>query len=215
MLQQHEAARRETFGYVCRACSRCCQHKAIQVNPCEIARLARRTEQSSARFRANCTMDGKGTVLRRDDGDTCMFLDLTGCTVHSDRPLVCRLYPLGRRVYPDGTEEWLRATPHPQSEGRYTNEGTIADFIAAQGALPYMRAADEYAEWVRKAYAHVEAEGGKAEAEVSPDLLVDMDAAIAGYCATRGEPAPTEIEERRMLHMKILYRQLDQGGNDA
>ena len=211
-LKPPESARREQFGYVCRACSRCCQHKVIQVNPYELARLARLKGMTTGAFRAAFTENGQGAILRRtDDTDTCVFLKDGGCTVHSDRPLVCRLYPLGRHVAPDGTEQWVHVAPHPQSAGEYTRRGTIADYIEAQGALPYMRAADAYAQWVRDAHAYLET----AQDQGAEDL-VDMDAAVARHCARTGTPEPEDIERRRLMHMDVLYLQLDQsGGSDG
>jgi uncharacterized protein len=215
MILQQEEARRERFGYVCRACSRCCAHKIIQVNPYEVARLARRTGQTTAAFIASCTEEG-GAILKRTEDDVCIFLDERGCSVHPDRPLVCRLYPLGRRVAPDGTEVWLKTEPHPQSEGEYTETGTIAAFIAAQGALPFMRAADDYADWVRKADALLQKEIGDGEGEPIPNDLLDMDAAISAFCMQTGTREPSDIEDRRKLHLEILNRQLDRfdGGDD-
>lgn len=213
-MDQHEAARKEAFGYVCRACSRCCYHKRIQVNPYEIARLARLTGQSGEQFRAKCTEDGQGTHLKQKDDGACIFLGPQGCGVHPDRPLVCRLYPLGRRSRADGTEEWVHLVPHPQSEGVYSKNGTIAAYIAAQGALPFMRAADAYAQWVRDAYAALHSDGEHSQAASAEDLL-DMDAAISAYCAWSGEPEPEDIETRRELHLRILNRQLEQGDIDG
>lgn len=193
---------------MCRACSRCCRHKLIQVNPYEIARLARRLGKSWGETREEFTYQGRGTVLRQKDDGSCIFLDRLGCSVHEDRPLVCRLYPLGRKSKADGTEEWVHLSPHPESEGQYSEDGTIAAFIAAQGALPYMKAADGYAQWVRDATIAADRISASAGADDVADELVDMDVAIAAYCALTATPEPTDIEERRHLHMKILYEQL-------
>lgn len=166
---------------------------------------------TTAEFRENCTERGMGAVLRRtDDTDTCIFLKSGGCSVHPDRPLVCRLYPLGRVVSQDGTERWQHATPHPESDGVYTKSGTIGGFIEAQGAIPFMRAADAYAQWVRDACTLLAADEGASAAEHVPNDLLDMDAAIAAHCSKSGTPEPGDIEGRRLLHMKILYQQLDQ-----
>ncbi|WP_375789829.1 YkgJ family cysteine cluster protein [Bradyrhizobium sp. Pha-3] len=74
-----------------------CRNKAIRVNPCEILRLARHLGISTTQFIKNHTEAG-GTVLRsKEDGD-CGFLGERGCSVHPDRPLACRIYPLARRV---------------------------------------------------------------------------------------------------------------------
>lgn len=205
--------RTEAFGYTCRRCMRCCHGKLIQVNPYEIARLARNRGQSTGEFRAAWTDDGAGNYLRRTVDNACVFLGAEGCTVHADRPLVCRLYPLGRRVTADGAESWSHATPHPQTEGVYSRDGTIAEFIAAQGAEPFMRAADQYVAWVRRAMdlfgAPPRRGGGDAGAGASDNLL-DMDAAIAAHCASIGIAEPDDIEARIDLHLEILHRQLDQ-----
>jgi Fe-S-cluster containining protein len=173
---------------------------------------------SGAEFRENCTERGMGAILRRtDDTDTCIFLNAGGCSVHPDRPLVCRLYPLGRVVSGDGTERWEHAHPHPESSGEYTETGTIADYVEAQGAVPFMRAADGYAQWVRDVCTLLCAAEGVPAAEQVPNDLLDMDAAIAAYCADTGSPEPADIEDRRLLHMEILYEQLAQlnGGTDG
>jgi Fe-S-cluster containining protein len=81
----------------------CCHAKQIAVTPWEIARLARATGQSAAQARDRLTTAG-GTRLRNDGPDdgrghaACSLLGAQGCTVHADRPLACRLFPLGRSL---------------------------------------------------------------------------------------------------------------------
>ncbi|HVA12233.1 MAG TPA: YkgJ family cysteine cluster protein [Stellaceae bacterium] len=211
--------RAEHFGFLCRRCTRCCHNKRIQVNPYEIARLARRFGQSTSAFGAASTEGGAGNYLNRTDSGACVFLGPEGCTVHEDRPLVCRLYPLGRHVSADGTERFSHMTPHPQTESEINDRGTIGEFLATQGAAPFMRAADEYANWVRHAIAAL---GGGIDRPAPGDHaegfdLVDMDAAIAAHCAAAGIDEPADIEARKALHLTILYRQLEEveGGDDA
>src|SRR5262245_23039972 len=146
--QSSTASRSAPFGYVCRRCSRCCQDKQIQVNPYEVARLARAKGQSTSAFRADWTIDGRGTTLRWTEDGACVFLGPHGCEVHGDRPLVCRLYPLGRHVRSDGGEYFTTLEGHPQSAGQFTGDGTIAEYLSAQGAQPFMDAADAYFRWL-------------------------------------------------------------------
>lgn len=81
----------------------CCHAKQIAVTPWEIARLARATGLSAAQARDRLTSDG-GTRLRSAgprDGHgrpACSLLGPAGCTVHADRPLACRVFPLGRSL---------------------------------------------------------------------------------------------------------------------
>ena len=209
-------ARTEAFGYTCNRCLRCCHDKHIQVNPYEVARIARNRGMSTGECRERWTVDGQGTVLKQADSGACVFPGTEGCTIHADRPLVCRLYPLGRHVSADGSERFSHVQPHPQTAGEYTRKGTIADFLSAQGAAPYMSAADEYFFWLcraqqvaeRAAPPHPTAQSDNA-VELAQQYL-DMDTAIAEHCAQHGTSAPQDIEARRRLHLQILDNLLAQ-----
>lgn len=205
--------RDEAFGYICRRCLNCCHDKHIQLNPYEVARLARNRGMSTSRFREAFTIDGAGLALaRRDEEDgACVFLGPEGCEVHADRPLVCRLYPLGRHLTAEGEESFTHVTPHPLSEGELTRRGTIAAWLENQGAEPFTRAADAYLAWLNAALEvapeasdHVRAKTTTASPAGAVDIL-DMDAAIAAFGPG---PAPDDLEARRALHLDILYRQL-------
>jgi Fe-S-cluster containining protein len=214
--RQQAEARSEAFGYVCNRCSHCCRNKQIQVNPYEIARLARRRGVSTSAFVAQWTQEGAGSHLARQVNGACVFLGPQGCEVHADRPLVCRIYPLGRHVESDGTERWSHVTPQPRTAGVYSKSGTIADYLAAQGAGPFMQAADEYAIWLRRAAEMLDNEGPAtdAAAEVEDLDLLDIDSVIAAHAAESGEAAPMDIEARKALHLAILAGKLEesQGG---
>jgi len=207
--------RRHSFGYVCRRCLKCCHHKRIQLNPYEVARLALNRGLSTTGFRAAWTEDGAGLVLRQTETGACVFLGGDGCSVHPDRPLVCRLYPLGRHVLADGSESFSHVEPHPQSLGEFINTGTIADFLQSQGAGPFMEAADAYFFWLCTAHEHSgdigesdPADISKEDAKIERDLL-DIDAAIARRCMTAEIAEPIDIEARKHLQLTILYQQLE------
>jgi Fe-S-cluster containining protein len=206
--------RQERFGYVCRRCLRCCHHKWIQLNPYEVARLARNRGQTTTQFRKAWTVGGAGIYLRQTEDGACVFLGADGCTVHPDRPLVCRLYPLGRHVSLDGEERFSHAKPHPLSEGVFTDEGTIGDFLEEQGAAPFIQAADDYLRWFGSAFSALSGDLGYAPGEIvgaptaESDDLLDMDAAIAEHCAVVGRAEPDDIENRKQLHLAILFERL-------
>jgi len=214
-LARTSSPRLEPFGYVCHRCSRCCYHKGIQVNPYEVARLARNRALTTSEFRAAWTADGAGSFLAQTESGACVFLGNEGCTVHPDRPLVCRLYPLARYKRSDGAEWFSHVEPHPESRGEFTHNGTIADFLATQDAHPFIQADDEYFFWLCAAQESLDGVGdGEAantsaeDQEVARDLL-DMDAAIARHCAAAEVAEPRDIEARKALHLTILYQQLE------
>jgi Fe-S-cluster containining protein len=198
------------FGYRCHRCLHCCHDKRIQLNPYEVARLAQNRGVTTTDFRGSWTVDGLGVELARKETGACVFLGPEGCTVHADRPLVCRLYPLGRVVDPDGTERFVRAEPHPLSHGEFLDRGTIGEFLEAQKAAPFMRAADEYYFWFCRALEHRASLPDSATPPSSVSATgpawqwLDMDSAIAAHCSMHGINEPLNLDERRTLHVQIL-----------
>lgn len=143
MTDQPPMSRATAFSCTCQACQRCCHDKLIQVNPYEIARLARNRGISTGEF-IDQYLSAEGPYLRFLDNSACVFLTDQGCGVHPDRPLVCRRYPLGRFRAADGNEQFTPLTPHPHSAGIYGDTGTIADFLAGQQITDFVDAADRY-----------------------------------------------------------------------
>jgi Fe-S-cluster containining protein len=194
--------RTSRFSYACGACSRCCRDKRIRVNPYEVARLARSQGISTSRFLSDYT---DGVELQRRDDGTCVFLGEAGCTVHPDRPLVCRLYPLGRHVDPAGRETFSHVAPHPETAGRYSEEGTVQDWLDSQGAGPFLEATDAYLTVFYRLFAAMAArEGGGGvtgwpeDAGNRPTAWMDIDSAI-------GPPRNGEsIEGRMAAHIRWL-----------
>jgi Fe-S-cluster containining protein len=209
VVQSSTASPTDSFGYICHRCSRCCRNKHIQLTPYEVARLARARNESTSEFRAAWTIDGQGTALRQKEDGTCVFLGPQGCEVHTDRPLVCRLYPLARHVDLDGTEHYTVLEGHPLSEGEFTKQGKIADYLAAQGATPYMSAHDSYFQWLHWAHKKLdlalEASVSKGSEGADDSGLLDMDSMITRYCATTGKSEPDNIDDRLQLHLQALY----------
>ncbi len=203
-------ARAEPFGFICSRCTHCCHDKLIQMNPYEIARLAANQGVGTEEFRKRFTQDGEGLYLARTEEDNaCVFLGPQGCTVHPDRPLVCRLYPLGRHITASGGETFVHSKPHPLSGGKFHTDGTIADFLATQDVEDFVRAADDYFSWFCRVQEAL-AEAGEGDQTLTADAneLLDMDSAIAAHCLRTGEVAPSDIEGRRRLHMVILDQAL-------
>lgn len=211
-------------------CLACCRNKKIQVNPYEIARLARNRKLSTADFIDRYTTEGE-TFLRWDADGTCVFLDSQGCSVHEDRPLVCRLYPLGRHVLSTLEETLSEIEPDPECKGIYGHDGTIDDYLESQNARPFMAAADRYLSLFWKLYevlqknaaepenriAVVNVFMGSIEAAAEPyDILKDVDTAVAEYCKKATVPFPKDMEEKISLHIRAIeaWASNSTGGND-
>ena len=209
--------RATAYSYRCNVCRRCCYNKRIQLNPYEIARLAANRGLDSTTFLATYTEAG-GAVLKVADDGACVFLGEQGCTVHPDRPLVCRLYPLGRIVDEDGTETFHHLEPHPETEGEYGEDGTVDGFLREQDAAPFMEAADRYLALLRDSMAALKGRmtaDASVEAHVAETLAnplgngetvdwYDVDRVVAEYVKATGTPSPASPEEKLAVHIQAL-----------
>jgi uncharacterized protein len=216
--------RASAFAYSCGACSRCCHNYSIKLNPYEVFHAARHLGISTTAFAQQYLADGP--MLRRTDAGACVFLGPRGCTIHPARPLVCRLYPLGRHLTVDGTETFSTLTPHPQSEGHYGGPGTVDDYLHSQGAQPFLAAVDRYIDLFRRLQQRLEAElgdddalrqearatGERQIAELPPGLL-DPDPILLRYCGEHRLPFPTTPEQALELHIAAIEAWLADTGS--
>lgn len=206
------------FSYRCGRCGRCCEDMRIQVNPYETARLARGLGLSTSDFLARCTRSG--VWLKAKSGGACVFLTGDGCSVHRDRPLVCRLYPLARHRNSSGGERFACLLPRPGSTGTHGLDGEIEDYLAANGAAPFLEQADAWLALFSRAWSLFEALLGVDPllAALASDIrllaldghapprsrLLDPDLVAGEQCAARGLPRPESPEETARLHREAV-----------
>jgi uncharacterized protein len=217
-LRKTGLTRQAPFFFLCSRCLLCCCHKKIQVNPYEIARLAANRNLSTTEFIDRYTHNG-GTILNWEEDGTCVFLDSKGCGVHPDRPLVCRLYPLGRHVLPSGEESFSEIEPDQQCKGVYTSNSTIMAYLDAQGTQPFMEAADRYLNLFWRLYQIIEEESAEPETltaitevfqklasgEQGGDIgFADMDAISAAFCDKLEIPVPDTLDRKMSIHIQAL-----------
>lgn len=192
------------FSYRCTRCNSCCVDKRIQVNPYEIARLARNRGVSTARARDTFTTAG---ALRQQEDGRCIFLGDQGCTVHADRPLVCRLFPLGRVIDAAGKVHFVPYPDRQAARGEFGEAGVIADYLEAQGATAFIAAADAYFAFFCRANERM---GADTPIAADPDRdLLDIDSELAAACAASGIAEPEELLDRMWLHISLLHEMLD------
>jgi hypothetical protein len=194
------------------------------VGPYEALRLSRRLGLSTTQFFARHTEAG-GTVLQTRAADRgCVFLGEHGCTVHPDRPLVCRIYPLARWISPDGDESFGHLEPHPQTAGLYGTRGTVDDYLTAQGLPPYFAMGDRYGELYDRMVAIMEridptedadrrterrAEIDELDAGSLATSWFDVDAIVGAFCRERGLRVPTDVDALIDLHLQAVGAWLD------
>ena len=100
----------------CEGCSACCRNmEAVVLDPLDIANLCQGLGKTFEELM------GSAIELKLVDGvilphlkmtgeeETCSFLDQNGrCSVHSFRPGICRLFPLGRYYSEEGLRYFLQ-----------------------------------------------------------------------------------------------------------
>ena len=194
------------FSYRCTRCNACCTGKRIQVNPYEIARLARNRGVSTAEARDAFTTDG---ALNQDDSSRCIFLTGQGCGVHPDRPLVCRLFPLGRSITADGTVSFGEVD-RSWANGAFGDDGRVIDYVEAQGAGPFIVAADAYFGWLVRAHDRLATTADGDDGGAGDEDWLDIDSQLAAWEAATGIAAPAGVDARMHLHLTLLDAKLEE-----
>jgi Fe-S-cluster containining protein len=211
MELRFDLSRESGFRYTCNRCKRCCRDKRIMLNPYELIRLARSRGLSIAQLIDDHTDEG-GSILRFGGPDNaCGFLGPEGCTVHADRPLVCRLYPLGRFVQPDIGEIYALLEGHPESAGVFAGQNelvpgdTVGAYVDSQGASPFIAASEKY--FALFQFIRAAAERDKSTpSDIGPYgihwLLADEIA--EAHCSEHGLEAPDSAESVMEFHITAL-----------
>ena len=209
--------RDSTFSYQCHACNKCCHGKGIQVNPYETIRLSDFLKITTTEFRQKFL---NGQFLKhKENSDACIFLGEKGCMVHKDRPLVCRLYPLGRLRMADGGESFTELTPHPDSAGEYGINSTVDNYLKAQEVKPYLDAEHAYRKLIQQmAEAAMDRLPTKSKKQVSDetanelnytDWVLDPDSIIMKYCQGKSIDLPSKPDQKLKLHIDALKAWVD------
>jgi hypothetical protein len=211
--------RDNSFSFQCHACGRCCYGKRIQVNPYELLRLSRNRGIRTGEF-AHRFLERGGPYLRVTPDGACVFLDGARCSVHEDRPLACRTYPLGRWVSSQRVETFRVLKLHPHGDVVIGQEGTVGQFLEEQGALPYLRAADLYQALVYRLVDrlhHLQPMNGVLAGEARDALFamdekgapsymewLDADRMVELYCRRQALDLPVDVEGVMALHIQAI-----------
>jgi Fe-S-cluster containining protein len=130
--------------------STCCKATApIVLNPYEIARICKATGTPYEDFLDVLDTDrAKGfplVMLPRDP--VCHFWTETGCRVYQDRPLACRLFPLGR-VFENGTSHIVLPAANHCTGLVPAPSKTVATYLQEQDTALFIEMADRWIEFV-------------------------------------------------------------------
>jgi hypothetical protein len=130
--------------------TRCCRDITIFLTPYDILRLKKALAISSEKFLSDYTLTVSGSnglpavllKMKSDNTRSCPFVTSQGCSVYSDRPWSCRIYPLQPESTPK-TEKVHRSyfsiMEIPFCRGLSENKvSTVSDWQAEQGIPIYL-----------------------------------------------------------------------------
>jgi uncharacterized protein len=204
------------FSYTCLKCNKCCHGKGIQVNPYEIIRLSVFLETGTTNFRENYL---EGHFLKhKDPSGSCIFLEESGCSVHKDRPLVCRLYPLGKLRFDDGEEIFPEVVAHSACMGIQGEAATVEKYLESQETEPYFHAEKLYRGIIGKmAEAVIRAQQVSDNIDIylnnssgnDSGWILDPDPVIKKYCEQKDVGFPYTVNEKVDVHLAALNAWVD------
>jgi hypothetical protein len=154
-----------------------------------------------------------------------VFLGNEACTVHTDRPLPCRLYPLARQGKVSGAERFVQLPPDPKSTGEYDNDGTVSDYLQSQETERHVLFADRYLRFFAKLLQNLKDHAAPEDklrdlaldhlsvqhqllssptraAIIAP--LLDMDGFLARYAETKRCTIPLDTDAKTEMHLVAL-----------
>ena len=140
-------------------CSRrgtCCHGNLVMLNPWELFCLAREKKITSREFRTlYCEYGGirlrfDGEVGWRGKQACSQYIGDFGCSVYLGRPLVCRLFPLGREIQNEQVHYMYQGDEFPCLDGCPEVSGhpnlSVGEYLKGQITERFEKAHDEYLE---------------------------------------------------------------------
>ncbi len=213
--------RESPFSFRCQACNACCYNKAIPVSPYESLRLARNLGLTTTEFSKTCTEEG-GIILRNRPDGSCIFLGPGGCSVHPDRPLVCRLFPLGQITDEEGRMKYAAMPVHPDCLGHFDVDGTVDSYLESQELGPYFHYDAAHGKILKELneLRHGEEEDscpgepqlshpGSFSRSALLSRWLDVDKIVAAFCRKKGRIVPETIEGIVAAHLEAIEGWMD------
>lgn len=147
----------EKFRFACHPAvecfGECCADLRLILTPYDVLRIKNRLGISSSEFlnrytvidwQENPHLPMARLKMREQGRKQCPFLTQGGCSIYSDRPGACRLYPLGRGARrgdaPEREEEFYFMVVEGHCKGfQQRREWTLREWLEDQGVLEYNR----------------------------------------------------------------------------
>lgn len=191
-------------------CSRvgtCCHGNKVMLNPWELAYMANGKKISTSKFRALYTewcgvrLLFNGAAGYNGKPACSQYAEGTGCSIHTSRPLVCRLFPLGRQIqngvtaYMHQSQQFpcLDACPEVLNLPYFS----VEEYLTGQETVKWELAQNSYLELVQLL------------ADIAFELLLDSGLAASGDKETLQQWRLMADESAEQLSTRIGTEWLD------
>ena len=215
--------RTSRFSYACHQCGLCCHDQVISLSPYDVIRIARASGITTAEAVARYTVR-RGSILKFGRGGECVALAGSRCSIHHGRPLACRLYPLGLERGPKASAKFTKLEPATGSAGVYGEDGSVAEFLSAQGVDDYLAMNARYAALIgmmrsrvsvlidfektdQREFWRCAVREALAEADYDPNPLIDAIFDPDGVACLRDSHEATVSAHVRQLEMMLVAEQ--------
>lgn len=160
----------------CVGCSDCCHNMedTIQLDPYDVFRMSLATKKSfemllSEGYIELSVVDGiiLPHVGMKGSNGACLFLDNNGrCSIHENRPGICRLFPLGRIYEDDGFSYFLQVNQCRQNNTKVK----IKNFLGIDNLPEYEKYILSWHKLLKDFYQYIDGSEEKAR-QVSMAIL--------------------------------------------
>ena len=184
----------------CSCSGTCCHGKLVLLNPWELVCLAREKKITPREFRdLYCEYEGirlrfDGEIGWREQQACSQYVGHFGCSVHSGRPLACRLYPLGRQIQSGEVHYMHQGEDFPCLDACPEVTGlphlSVGEYLKGQETVQFEKVQDEYLDLAQNL------------ADMALSLLLDTSLAESGdkdtlpLWRTMGSELPEELADR-------------------
>lgn len=154
MKQITKLTAEDILPLTCSRAGTCCFGNQVLLNPWELMNLASAKKISVREFRdLYCDYGGirlrfNSEIMKNGKRSCNQYIDHFGCSVHTGRPLACRLYPLGRQIQNDEVGYMFEGIDFPCFEGcievKELPTLSVKEYLAGQMTNNFEIAQDAY-----------------------------------------------------------------------
>ncbi len=119
--------------------------------------------------------------------------------------MVCRLFPLGRHIFENGSHHYSNPQWQTPPNGEYGEDGTIGEFVESQNAADFINFADEYFKFYCLLSKSQDAEFAFEIREID---IIDIEEFTDFYCEMKNIDRPQNPNQYALIHLKALYELL-------